>query len=58
MFEKQPELLKTAVFWVVTLLSLVEVYQHFKGTCCLHHQVLMMVAASGTKAASNPVHCD
>jgi hypothetical protein len=30
--------MKMAVFWVVTLCSLVEIYQHFRGTCWLHHQ--------------------
>jgi hypothetical protein len=29
---------KMAVFWVVAPCSLVEVYQHFRGPCCLHHQ--------------------
>jgi hypothetical protein len=29
---------KTAVFWVVAPCSLLEVYQRFKGPCCLHHQ--------------------
>jgi hypothetical protein len=29
---------KMAVFWVVTPCSLVEVYQRFRGPCCLHHQ--------------------
>jgi hypothetical protein len=28
---------KIAVFWVVALCSLVEVYQRFKGPCWLHH---------------------
>jgi hypothetical protein len=27
-----------AVFWVVAPCSLVEVYQRFRGPCCLHHQ--------------------
>jgi hypothetical protein len=27
-----------AVFWVVAPCSLVEVYQHFRGPYCLHHQ--------------------
>jgi hypothetical protein len=27
-----------AVFWVVAPCSLVEVYQRFRGLCCLHHQ--------------------
>jgi hypothetical protein len=26
-----------AIFWVVGLCSLVEVYQHFRRACCLHH---------------------
>jgi hypothetical protein len=30
--------LKMAVLWVAALCSLVEVYLHFIGTCCLHHQ--------------------
>jgi hypothetical protein len=29
---------KMAVFWVAAPCSLVEVYQRFRGTCCLHHQ--------------------
>jgi hypothetical protein len=29
---------KMAVFWVVALCSLVEIYQRFRGPCCLHHQ--------------------
>jgi hypothetical protein len=27
-----------AVFWVVEPCSLVQVYQRFRGPCCLHHQ--------------------
>jgi hypothetical protein len=27
-----------AVFWVVALCSLAEVYRRFRGACCLHHQ--------------------
>jgi hypothetical protein len=27
-----------AVFWVVAPCSLIEVYQRFRGTCCLHPQ--------------------
>jgi hypothetical protein len=30
--------MKIAVFWVVATGSLVEVYQRFRGPCCLHHQ--------------------
>jgi hypothetical protein len=29
---------KMAVFWVAAPCSLVEVYQHFRGLCCLHNQ--------------------
>jgi hypothetical protein len=29
---------KMAVFWVVAPCTLVEVYQRFRGPCCLHHQ--------------------
>jgi hypothetical protein len=29
---------KMAVFWVVALCSLAEVYQRFRGPYCLHHQ--------------------
>jgi hypothetical protein len=43
---------KMAVFWVVTQCCLVEVYQRFRGDCCLHRQgdewvsALMMEAAN------------
>jgi hypothetical protein len=30
--------MKIAVFWAVAPCSLVEVYQRFRGPCCLHHQ--------------------
>jgi hypothetical protein len=30
--------MKMAVFWVVVPCSLVEVYWHFRGACCLHYQ--------------------
>jgi hypothetical protein len=30
--------MKMAVFWVVAHCSLVEVYRHFRGPCCLHDQ--------------------
>jgi hypothetical protein len=32
------DVLKMAVFWVVASCSLVELYQRFRGPCCLHHQ--------------------
>jgi hypothetical protein len=32
-----PLTVKIAVFWVVAPCSLVEVYQRFRGPCCLHH---------------------
>jgi hypothetical protein len=31
-------MIKMAVFWTVAPCSLVEVYQRFRGPCCLHHQ--------------------
>jgi hypothetical protein len=30
--------MKMTVFWVVAPCSLVEVYQRFRGACCLNHQ--------------------
>jgi hypothetical protein len=30
--------MKTAVVWNVAQCGLVEVYQRFRGACCLHHQ--------------------
>jgi hypothetical protein len=30
--------MKMAIFWVVELCNLVEVYQRFRGSCFLHHQ--------------------
>jgi hypothetical protein len=45
---------KMVVFWVVAPYSLVEVYQHYRGPCCLHHQVaLMMVAARTSETLVN-----
>jgi hypothetical protein len=35
---RNPGITKMAVFWVVAPCSLVEVYQRFRGPCCLHHQ--------------------
>jgi hypothetical protein len=29
---------KMAVFWVVAPCNLVEIYQRFRRSCCLHHQ--------------------
>jgi hypothetical protein len=42
--------LKMAVFWVVAPCSLVEVYQRFRGTCCLHHQGTHRPDDGGSKA--------
>jgi hypothetical protein len=41
--------MKMAFFWVITPCSLVEVYQRFRGTCCLHYQGLN----AACEAASN-----
>jgi hypothetical protein len=45
-----------AVFWIVAPCSLVEVYQHFRGPCCLHDQdliALMMEAARTSETLVN-----
>jgi hypothetical protein len=39
---------KMAVFWVVAPCSLVEIYQRFRGPCCLHHQGALMMEAART----------
>jgi hypothetical protein len=39
---------KMAVFWVEALCSLVEVYQRFRGSYCLHHQGALMMEAART----------
>jgi hypothetical protein len=50
---------KMAVFWVVAPCSPVEVYQRFRGPCCLHHQgdldlmALMMEAARTSETLVN-----
>jgi hypothetical protein len=30
--------IKMAAFWVIAPCSLVKAYQHFRDSCCLHHQ--------------------
>jgi hypothetical protein len=46
--------MKTAVFWVVAPCSLVEVYQHFRGPCCLHnHHPDLMEAARTSEMLVN-----
>jgi hypothetical protein len=48
--------MKMAIFWVVVLCSLVEVYWCFIGACCLHYQdddALMMEAASTSETLVN-----
>jgi hypothetical protein len=43
--------MKMAVFWVVAPYSLVEVYQRFRGTSCLHHQgkaIALMIDTAST----------
>jgi hypothetical protein len=48
---------KMTVFWVVTPCSLVEVHCHFRGACCLHHQIaLIMEAASTSETSMNFYH--
>jgi hypothetical protein len=41
------------VFWVVVPCCLVEVYQRFRGPCCLHHQGLLMEAAKTSETLVN-----
>jgi hypothetical protein len=46
--------MKRAVFSVVALCSLVQIYRHFRGTCCLQHQYdkcLMMEAANTSETS-------
>jgi hypothetical protein len=44
--------LKMAVFWVVAPCSLVELYRRFKGACCLHHQIALIMEAARTSETS------
>jgi hypothetical protein len=43
---------KIAVFWVVAPCSLVEVYQRFRGPCCLHDQMAIFILTA--VRTSNP----
>jgi hypothetical protein len=43
--------LEMAVFWVVAPCSLVEVYQRFRGPCCLPHQGVRLHGATTQKTA-------
>jgi hypothetical protein len=38
--------MKMALFWVVVLCSLVEVYHNFRGVCFLSHRVIMDAAST------------
>jgi hypothetical protein len=52
----QSSLVKMAVFWAVAPCSLVEVYQRFRGACCLQHQSdhrLVMEAADTPETSVN-----
>jgi hypothetical protein len=46
-----------AVFWVAVRCSLEEIYQRFRGACCLHHQglfiALVMEAAKTSETSVN-----
>jgi hypothetical protein len=44
-----------AVFWVVMLCSLVEVYQRCRGLCCLHHQISHVIQSNFSLYISIPV---
>jgi hypothetical protein len=45
--------MKMAAFWVAAPCSLADVYQHFTDACSLHHQGLMMKAASTSEMSVN-----
>jgi hypothetical protein len=40
--------MKMAVFWVIAPCSLVEVYERFRGPCCLQHQGALKIEAART----------
>jgi hypothetical protein len=45
-----------AVFWVLAPCNLEDVYQRFRGACCLHHQgddALMLEAARTSETLAN-----
>jgi hypothetical protein len=48
--------LKMAVFWVVVLYRLVEVYQCFRGPCCLNHQGNEFINSRMMRWAGHIVH--
>jgi hypothetical protein len=37
--------MKITVFWDVAMCNVVDIYQHFRGTCCIHLQVTLKVEA-------------
>jgi hypothetical protein len=41
-----------AVFWVIALCSLLDVYRRLQRACCLHHQPLGLLVALMMEAAS------
>jgi hypothetical protein len=45
-------LMKMAVFWVVAPCSLVEVYRRFRGACCHHQAITLMMKAASTSEMS------
>jgi hypothetical protein len=45
---------KMVVFWVVAPCSLVEIYQRFRGSCCLHHQGEIILTAVRTSNPTGP----
>jgi hypothetical protein len=50
---------KMAVFWDVARCSLVEIFQHFGGSCCRHHQgdkYAMRKELAGTSETSVTFH--
>jgi len=46
--------MKITTFWVMIVCSLVKVYWHFRGNCCLHHQGGWLVHISKTARHNIP----
>jgi hypothetical protein len=49
--------MKMAVFWVVAPCSLVDVYQRFRGPCCLHHQGMALTRLHGATTQKITIFC-
>jgi hypothetical protein len=47
---------RMAVFWVAVPCSLVEVYQRFRGLCCLHHQGMIALKMEAARSSETLVN--